>query len=175
MGKPAVLWCFCMVSSDLSPVCSVLLLFLSRLRRDRNAVMTNGRLWKDLLDNYHCFSSLNFPFVSHYSIWEISATQITPQILSFYLLALCQFVALICRSIQTVDQMNVSLTEFELYSPVIFICIQIRVDLIRFFKLQFFCGPPSQFLPESGIYFIIILLILLKINQLLKVSLTPKS
>lgn len=75
-------------SSHCSPVCYILLPFLSRLKRDGNAVMTNGRSWKDLLDNYQCCSSLNFPLVSHYFIWGESTTHITPQILSFYLLAL---------------------------------------------------------------------------------------
>lgn len=139
----------------------VLLLYRHRLKRDRNAVMTNGRLQKDLLDNYPCFSSLNFPLVSHYFIWGISTTHITPQILSFHLRALCQFVALICRCIQPVDWKNFSLTEFEFYSPVIFICKQIRFDTNPCFTN---CNHLWAtfiiyiFLPYSRTYFIFLIL-----------------
>lgn len=134
MGKRAVLLLQCTASSNCLSVRFLVLLFLGRFKGDRSAVMTNGRFQEDLLDNYQCFYSLNFPLVSHYFIWGISTTHITPQILSFHLLALCQFVALICRSIQTVDRKNFSRNEFEFYSSVIFILMQIRVDIILCFS-----------------------------------------
>lgn len=85
-GRPSVPSSPCMASSHPLPVCYVWLLFLSRWKRGSNAVMTNGRLWKDLLDNYQCFSSLNFPFVSHYFIWGISTTHIARGVCHFILL-----------------------------------------------------------------------------------------
>lgn len=44
MGKPVCCWVIVWLPAISGPMCYVWLLFLSRWKRDRNAVMTNGRL-----------------------------------------------------------------------------------------------------------------------------------
>lgn len=66
LGHPAASWLPCVASAIDGCVCTSLL-FLDK-KGTQKAEMTNGRIEEDLLGNYQCFPSLNFPLVSHYFI-----------------------------------------------------------------------------------------------------------